>query len=129
MNSALFASRRVLWMPLDCDWQQQSPADGHCCRTMAASLEMSCDMHADPFDCPDVPIIFHKILGEYGIPVRDDGTSYLLISHCHWCGIGLPESCRDLWFDTIEAAGFANTPTAPLPERFRTAQWRLHAQF
>ncbi len=127
MSSALFAGRRVLWMPLDYDWQRPSPAATHCCATMTASLEMSCDMHDEPFDCPDVPLVFHEIFGEYGIPIRDGSASYLLISHCPWCGAGLPESGRDLWFDTIETAGLEETPTALLPERLRTAAWRTHA--
>ena len=94
---------------------------------MAASLEMSCDMHTEPFDCPDVPLVFHEIFGEYGIRIRDGGASYLLIAHCPWCGDSLPESSRDLWFDTIEAAGLADTHTADLPERYRTAAWRAQA--
>ena len=81
-------------------------------------------MHDDPFDCPDVVVVFHEIFGEYGIPIRDGGASYLLISHCPWCGVALPKSCRDRWFDTIEAAGLEESPTAMLPEHLRTAIWR-----
>jgi len=128
MSAALFASRRVLWMPLDYEWRPSSPVALHCCATMTASLEMSCGQHTDPFDCPDVSLVFHEIFTEYGMPIRDGGSSYLLISHCPWCGARLPESGRDLWFDTIEAAGLADTPMAQLPERFRTAQWRSRAQ-
>lgn len=29
-------------------------------------------------------IVFHD--GEYGVPVRDGGSSYLVIEYCPWCG-------------------------------------------
>jgi hypothetical protein len=112
-------------MPLDHGWQPPTEAARHCCKEMAASLVMSCDMHGDPFECADVPLVFHEIFGEYGIPVRDGGASYLTISHCPWCGAELPESRRDAWFDAIEAAGHADTPTEALPKQFRTAAWWL----
>lgn len=115
-------------MPLDYEWRPPSPVVRHCCATMAKSLEMSCDLHADPFDCPDVPVVFHEIFGEYGIPIRDGGASYLLISHCPWCGHILPASSRDRWFDSIEAAGLSDTPIDTFPERYRTAAWRTGAQ-
>ncbi|MGE0768488.1 MAG: hypothetical protein AB7L90_18705 [Hyphomicrobiaceae bacterium] len=121
MSAALFSGRRVLWLPLDHDWLPPSALAEHCCSTMARSLELHCDQHADPFDCPDVALVFHEIFGEYGIPVRDGGASYLLITHCPWCGAELPASSRDLWFDTLESAGLADTPTAELPERMRSA--------
>ncbi|MEZ5816818.1 MAG: hypothetical protein R3D44_07035 [Hyphomicrobiaceae bacterium] len=127
MASSLFAGRRVLWLPLDYDWQPPSAAVRHCCETMAMSLELSCDLHSDPFECPDVPLVFHEIFGEYGIPIRDGGPGYLLIDHCPWCGGKLPEGARDRWFDTIDAGGLGDTPTALLPERLRTAAWREQA--
>lgn len=125
MSAALHAGRRVLWLPLDFDWQPPSELVEHCCSTMAASLELDCDVHEDPFECPDVPLVFHEIFGEYGIPVRDGGATYLLIAHCPWCGAELPESSRDLWFDTLETSGLADTPTARLPESMRSAAWRM----
>ncbi|MDX2158204.1 MAG: hypothetical protein SFW09_17015 [Hyphomicrobiaceae bacterium] len=114
-------------MPLDYDWQPPSAEASHCCAAMAASLDMSCEQHNDPFECPDVALVHHEIFGEYGIPIRDGGAGYLLISHCPWCGSALPEGGRDRWFDAIEAAGLADTPTAELPEHFRSSAWRRRA--
>ncbi|MEZ5844405.1 MAG: hypothetical protein R3D27_11840 [Hyphomicrobiaceae bacterium] len=124
MSARLFPARRVMWMPLDHDWQPPSPAARHCCGEMAAALEMSCDLHTDPFDCPDVSLVFHELFAEYGIPIRDGGAGYLLISNCPFCGTALPASRRDDWFDAVEAENLADTPFDTLPERFRTAQWR-----
>ena len=127
MASHSSRATRVLWMPLDYEWRRPSADARHCCETMAWSLEMTCSMHADPFECPDVPFVFHEIFGEYGIPVRDGGQSYILLAHCPWCAAPLPEGGRDRWFDLIEAEGLDDTPTDQLPERYRTAAWRIAA--
>jgi hypothetical protein len=91
---------------------------------MAQSLEMACDQHGDPFECPDVALIHHDLFGEYGIPIRDGGPSYIVIVHCPWCGTALPASARDAWFDAVDAAGLADMPTADLPELYRTSAFR-----
>ncbi len=128
MSASFHAGRRVLWMPLDHGWQPPSDATRHCCTDMAQSLVLDCEQHADPFACPDVALVHHEVFGEYGIPVRDGGASYLLIAHCHWCGSTLPLSRRDAWFDALEAAGHADTPFDQLPAPYRTAAWRLKPQ-
>jgi len=66
------------------------------------SCRKTCSLHADPFDCPDTVIVFHELFSEYGLPIRDGGQSYLLISNCPFCGARLPESGRDAWFDADE---------------------------
>jgi hypothetical protein len=124
MSSRLFPARRVMWMPLDHDWQPPSSHARHCCADMVAALDHTCEQHADPFDCPDDALVFHEVFGEYGIAIRDGGAGYLVISHCPFCGARLPDSARDRWFDETEAAGLADTPFADLPERYRTALWR-----
>jgi hypothetical protein len=91
---------------------------------MSAALAFECDQHADPFDCPDTLIVFHEVFGEYGLPVRDGGPSYLIISNCPFCGARLPESRRDDWFDALEAEGLEDTAFGELPARYRTAAWR-----
>ena len=125
MSVGLFPSRRVMWMPLDFDWQPPSQSVRHCCAEMVRAVEHSCEQHADPFECPDTTIVFHEVFAEYGLPIRDGGQSYLVISHCPFCGVALPESGRDAWFDVIEAAGLDDVPFADLPERYRTAAWRI----
>lgn len=123
MSRALFSSRRVLWLPLDYAWQPPSAARRHCCSEMAAALAYDCDQHADPFDCPDTVLVFHELFSEYGLPIRDGGQSYLVISNCPFCGAKLPESGRDAWFDALEAAGLDEVDFADLPERFRVGGW------
>ncbi|MEL7047940.1 MAG: hypothetical protein AAFO75_03105 [Pseudomonadota bacterium] len=125
MSKGLFSSRRVLWMPLDFDWQPPSGAVTHCCQELAVALVFDCDTHADPFDCPDTVIVFHELFGEYGLPIRDGGASYLVLSHCPFCGFQFPASGRDAWFDALEAAGLDDVAFTELPEEFQTTAWRF----
>jgi hypothetical protein len=56
--------------------------------------------------------------------VHDGGASYLLISHCPFCGARLPESQRDRWFDETEQLIGEDGDEASLPERYRRGDWR-----
>ena len=92
---------------------------------MSAALAFECEQHTDPFDCSDTLIVFHEVFGEYGLPVRDGGASYLIISNCPFCGTRPPESRRVDWFDALEAEGLEDTAFDELPARYRTAAWRV----
>lgn len=124
MSKSLFPARRVLWMPLGLEWRPPSAAARQCCGEMAASLAHDCDQHADPFDCPDTVLIYNEPFDEYGIPIRDGGMSYLVVSHCPWCGARLPSSARDAWFDAVAAAGLGDADVDTLPAKFLDAGWR-----
>jgi hypothetical protein len=124
MSAGLFPARRVLWVPLDFDWQPPGAGVSHCCDEMAAALEFDCAQHADPFECPDTILVYHEPFEEYGVPIRDGGASYLVILHCPFCGAKLPESGRHSWFHAIEAAGHEDTPFSELPDKYQTAAWR-----
>jgi len=120
MSSELFRRRRVLWMPLEVPWQAPTPKATLCCEEMRAALTFECDQHADPFDCADALVVYNEIFDEFGLPVHDGGVSYALISRCPWCGMQLPESQRDRWFDETDAL----EPGTAMPERYLTAAWR-----
>lgn len=126
MSEALYPARRVLWLPLDYEWQPPAPDQSHCCKEMEAALQFDCDIHADPFDCPDTLLIFHEVFGEYGLPIRDGGPSYLVISNCPFCGSVLGASGRDAWFDQTEAEGLDEKAFDELPAKYRTAAWRTN---
>jgi hypothetical protein len=78
-----------------------------------------------PFACADALVVYNEVLDEYGLPVHDGGPSYVLISHCPWCGKSLPEGQRDRWFDETEALGLADD--ASLPARYLTRAWRMES--
>jgi hypothetical protein len=95
----------------------------HCCRWMKAAVDYRCEQHPNPFDCPDSLIYYEPRFDEYGIIVHDGGDSYTSIDFCPFCGTKLPESKRDLWFDTLEAKGFVDPRTEEVPREFRTDGW------
>ena len=52
---------------------------------MAGQLAHRCDQHPDVHECPDV-IVYQSDSGDFRIPIRDGGTSFLTITYCPWCG-------------------------------------------
>ena len=124
MSVAMFPSYRVLWMPLGLAWGPASETVRHCCDAMAIALDHACDQHPTPFDCPDTVLVYNEPFDEYGIPVRDGGESYVMVTHCPWCGVMLPDSRREAWFDEIDKLGLAAAPFEDIPEKFLTAAWR-----
>ena len=66
-----------------------------CCETMRHYVEMTCEQHPDPQDCPDI-VVRKYSNGDYGIPVRDGGSSYIRILNCPWCRTELPEPAEDI---------------------------------
>ena len=124
MSKGLYASRRVLWMPLSVPWAPPTAAAQICCADMRAALDFTCEQHGDPFDCPDGLVVYNEVFDEYGIPVHDGGASYVLISHCPWCASQLPHSQRDRWFDETEALLGDTGDEEVLPDAYRCGDWR-----
>ncbi|AXI28503.1 hypothetical protein CIB87_05515 [Priestia megaterium] len=58
----------------------------HCCDYMNYHANFTCDIHSDPFDCPDNLILFDKTNKEYSLIIHDGGSSTIGISFCPWCG-------------------------------------------
>ncbi len=89
---------------------------------MADALFFDCNLHADPFACPDALIIHNDVMNEYGLIIHDGTASYVLIDRCPWCGTSLPQSARDMWFDQVDALDLG--ADVPPPARFLTSAWR-----
>ena len=68
----------------------------HCCDEMRTQVEQKCDVHPDPFNCPDNLVYYSARFNEYGLIVHDGGSSVIRIRFCPWCGARLPESTREL---------------------------------
>lgn len=120
--STLYSGRRVLWMPLQVGWAPPSSSAVLCCEAMAAALDFACDQHEDPFACADGLVVYNEIFDEYGLAIHDGGASYVLITHCPWCGGRLPDSQRDRWFEAVESLQLAEGVDPP--PRFLTGAWR-----
>ena len=84
-----------------------------CCHNMEYYLNLE-----------DKVIVYSSRFNEYGIPICDGGDSYIVISHCPWCGKKLPESKRNEWFDELEKLGFDEPMFNDLiPEEYKTSKW------
>lgn len=51
------------------------------------------------------------------------GQAKQQIFFCPWCGVALPGSQRDRWFDALEAEGI-DPDRDPIPEHYKTGAWR-----
>jgi len=58
----------------------------HCCDMLEENVELNCNEHDSPFDCPDTLIYFNEKTKDYGIIIHDGGPSYIKIDYCPWCG-------------------------------------------
>lgn len=95
----------------------------HCCEQMTKQLNSKCSEHPDAFDCADNVIYYSPNFDEYGLIIHDGGSSYIAIKHCPWCGVSLPKSKRDLWFDKLVALGYDNPWTQDIPKEFLSNEW------
>lgn len=93
----------------------------HCCEEIEANTKPI--YHEDGSSCPDQLLEYNKRFDEYGILIHDGGTSSLQIQYCPWCGAKLPESKRDLWFETLFRLGFDEPSEQPIPKSFQTDEW------
>lgn len=83
---------------------------------MRRALTSNCNKCKDEYECPDVLIKYIPKFDEYGIIYHDGGTAVSSINYCPWCGCKLPESKRDLWFQTLEKMGFDDPADQEIPE-------------
>lgn len=97
--------------------------DRICCEQMRVQLMRQCDQHPDPNDCPDVLVTYDPKFDQFGIPIRDGGSSSLSIRYCPWCGVSFPDSKRDLWFDTLEQMGIDGPMDQDVPDEFKSDAW------
>ena len=63
-----------------------------CCDMMRASLQMDCETHDDPFDCPDSLLAYNDAQDLFGLIVHDGERNVVVIRHCPWCGARLGAS-------------------------------------
>jgi hypothetical protein len=63
-----------------------------CCETMQQQLAWRCPYHESPHDCPNALVGRFGHNRTYGLYVHDDGSSYVTINNCPWCGAPLSET-------------------------------------
>jgi hypothetical protein len=98
------------------------------CVHIGNQVTTTCIEHPDPHDCPDILITHFARFDEYSISVSNGGTSAEVIRFCPWCGIRLPDSKRDRWFDELLALGYDDPVSQEIPYDFLTDAWYKNAQ-
>ncbi|WP_445489601.1 DUF6980 family protein [Niallia sp. 03133] len=61
----------------------------HCYEDMTYHANFTCDLHNDPYVCPDKLILFNEKEKDYGLIIHDGGSSSIEITFCPWCGARL----------------------------------------
>ncbi len=86
----------------------------HCCREMERALGDD-----------EIPVIYNAKFREIGIRIIDGGSAYIVIQYCPWCGVRLPPSLRDAWFERLEVLSL-DPEDAEVPSRNATtdAWWK-----
>lgn len=97
------------------------------CVHIGDQITHTCDQHPDPHDCPDILVVYFPRFDEYSIPIRDGGTSSSTIRFCPWCGVELPESKRDRWFEELEGLGYNDPVEQDIPDKYVTDAWHKQA--
>jgi hypothetical protein len=95
----------------------------HCCADMTRDLNQTCDLHSNRFECADCLIAYSPCFREYGLIIHDGGSSMVVIGYCPWCGVQLPESLRDRWFEELDAMGIDPGEDDTIPEQYRSSEW------
>ena len=95
----------------------------HCCENMEEQVSYQCGVHSNSFDCPETLIYFCERFDEYGIIIHNGVNSYSLLKFCPWCGVKLPHSRRDEWFDRLLALGYDNPWEQDIPKEFLSDSW------
>ncbi len=89
---------------------------------MACQVNHVCNQPGSACSCPEILIRYVSRFDEYGI-VRGGEDDPLMIYYCPWCGAKLPDSKRELWFDTLKDLGFSDPFRQAIPEDFQTNKW------
>jgi hypothetical protein len=93
------------------------------CVHMAFHATFQCEDHPELNRCSTATILYNERFDEYAIGSRGGPGDNFGISNCPWCGVKLPDSRRDDWFDTLEKLGI-DPVRQDIPIEFQTSKWR-----
>jgi uncharacterized protein DUF6980 len=89
------------------------------CVHLAWQATFHCDQHPDLHDCSKVAILYLPRFDEWSLRAVDDADHVTQILYCPWCGMRLPDSKRDLWFETLAVMGYNAPAVEEVPLEFR----------
>ena len=87
------------------------PMETHCCANMSERLS------------DDTAIRYIPEFREYGSPVLDGGSGFVVLRSCPWCGAELPLSLRYRWFETLEGLGLDPYGDMATVSRLASRRW------
>ena len=90
----------------------------HCCDAMGERLVVA---PTGWVDAPDRPIAYDPVFDEYVLTTPLPAPTVPL-AFCPWCGLELPGSKRDRWYDEVRRLGYRPDDPA-LPDHLRTDAW------
>ncbi|WP_332778328.1 DUF6980 family protein [Polaromonas sp.] len=98
-------------------------AKEHCCSEMSEQVNMSAlDAKSPLLGSTDKRIYWSPVFNEYGL-ICQPSAEVLQIQHCPFCGVRLPESRRDQWFERLESKGW-KTWGDPIPNELLSHEWK-----
>jgi hypothetical protein len=92
------------------------------CVHMAYYASWKCDDHPDPTECTQSVVLRNDKFDEFFISPRGSTGDEVIITHCPWCGLKLPPSQRNRWFNELESMGI-DPWNDDVPERYKTDAW------
>ena len=88
------------------------------------------EQQAGVWCCSELPyyianefFIYEEKFREFGVPVCEDGVSFIVVKYCPWCGAQFPDSLRDLWFDKLDEMGIDPDDASRVPEEMKSDLW------
>ena len=90
-------------------------------------LPHDCEGMRRAFEDERVPVVYLPRFREFGLTV-DGGPVIQMIEYCPWCGLALPPSLRDKYFERLDRLG-VEVDSNELPLDLRSdAWWRMENQ-
>jgi hypothetical protein len=88
---------------------------------MGAHVLVVGDEDAPAID-PSRPVVYDLVFDEYQLATAAWPLGSVVLTYCPWCGVALPDSKRNRWYDALDAAGIEPDDPA-LDARYRSDAW------
>jgi hypothetical protein len=77
---------------------------------------------------PDIPLNYQPVFRRYIIPLIGPTADFQQIFFCPWCGIKLPESLEEIYYEILEkehgiAQGLDIQNDRRIPKEFKSNEW------
>jgi hypothetical protein len=92
------------------------------CVHMAYHATFHCEEHAELSECSKAIILYNDKFDEYCIGPRGGTGDHYEIKYCPICGIKLPGSKRDLYFERLDEMGLEYGDDR-IPKEYLSSEW------